>query len=114
MSDDDWQRGMAADYNYDRGERTFFRGTYIPKNTRYGQPGLLELIPRINEFWNTRRRELLNSADEIMDALQQTIPAFDAEPLTETALHTAFESFSQNFDEKAWRIRHQTQISHTA
>ena len=78
----------------------FFAGTYIPKNTRYGQPGLLELIPRINEFWNTRRRELLNSADEIMDALQQTIPAFDAEPLTETALHIAFESFSQNFDEK--------------
>src|SRR4030067_1273937 len=35
----------------------FFAATYIPRETRYGRIGLLELIPRIGELWSTRQAE---------------------------------------------------------
>ena len=29
----------------------FFAGTYIPRETRFGRQGMLELIPSIKEIW---------------------------------------------------------------
>ena len=33
----------------------FFSATYIPKEDRYGQVGLLTLIPRIGELWKNKK-----------------------------------------------------------
>jgi uncharacterized protein YyaL (SSP411 family) len=38
--------------------RPFFATTYVPKNNRGGRPGMLELIPRIEEVWRERRTEV--------------------------------------------------------
>jgi uncharacterized protein YyaL (SSP411 family) len=51
-------------------KRPFFAATYIPKNGRFGQIGLMELIPKIKELWINNREELLGSADRIMDNLR--------------------------------------------
>src|SRR5512139_2641186 len=34
--------------------KPFFAGTYFPKNTRYGQIGMLELLPKIAAIWKTK------------------------------------------------------------
>ena len=39
-------------------KKPFYSATYIPKETRYGRIGMGELIPRINEYWSSRREEL--------------------------------------------------------
>jgi uncharacterized protein YyaL (SSP411 family) len=31
--------------------KPFYAGTYIPKENRFGKPGLLELIPRVKQLW---------------------------------------------------------------
>ena len=50
----------------------FFAGTYIPKETRFGRQGMLEFIPYVREIWSTRNNEVLNSANQITAALQNT------------------------------------------
>ena len=52
-------------------KKPFFAATYIPKNGRYGQAGMMELIPQIIDIWNSKRNELLGSADRIVDCLLQ-------------------------------------------
>ena len=49
----------------------FFAGTYIPKETSYGSMGLLELLPRISELWDTRRADLVSSAQTVAAALSE-------------------------------------------
>ena len=52
-------------------KRPFFAGTYFPKTNRFGQVGMLELLPRITQLWQNRRKDLLDSADKIIAALQE-------------------------------------------
>ncbi|MCK9564870.1 MAG: thioredoxin domain-containing protein [Methanothrix sp.] len=53
-------------------KKPFFAATYIPKTGRYGQAGMTDIIPRIQELWDKNRNELLGSADKIVDYLRQT------------------------------------------
>ena len=36
--------------------RPFFAATYIPKESRWGRPGLVELIPRLRDVWRDPAR----------------------------------------------------------
>ena len=62
-------------------QKPFFAGTYFPKNAKYGQIGLRELLLTVKEKWRTDRAALLTSADEVTLALSRrediTIPKCD-------------------------------------
>jgi len=66
----------------------FFSGTYFPRESRFGRPGMLDLVPRIRELWQTRRDDLLTAANETHDRLQALAEAdrsgrtLDAETLS--------------------------------
>ncbi|MGD8627935.1 MAG: thioredoxin domain-containing protein [bacterium] len=49
----------------------FFAATYIPKENRFGRVGMLELVPRIKEIWQTRRDEVLKTAESVSGALAE-------------------------------------------
>lgn len=51
-------------------QRPFFAGTYFPKTSRYGTPGLKELLEIIADRWKNDRAELLRAADEASAALR--------------------------------------------
>nr|3IRA_A Chain A, Conserved protein [Methanosarcina mazei Go1] len=55
------------------GKKPFFAGTYIPKNTRFNQIGMLELVPRIKEIWEQQHEEVLDSAEKITSTIQEMI-----------------------------------------
>jgi len=50
-------------------KKPFFAGTYFPKESRFGRMGLVELVPRIRETWQTRRGDVVKSAEQIAAAL---------------------------------------------
>jgi uncharacterized protein YyaL (SSP411 family) len=54
-------------------KKPFFAATYIPKKGRYGRPGLLDLIPRIQEAWKYHREEILASAERITGRLEKVM-----------------------------------------
>ena len=82
--------------------RPFFAASYIPKESRYGMTGLVDLIPRINRVWQTRRQELEEAGDRVLRALQDAarIPPADDE-LTGEVLDDAYDTLLWLFDEES-------------
>ncbi|MFQ5868263.1 MAG: thioredoxin domain-containing protein [Candidatus Zixiibacteriota bacterium] len=80
-------------------KKPFFAATYIPRENRLGRMGILALIPRIKELWTTDRDKLLNSADQIAAALQQTSVDSSAGELERSTLKSAYQELGSRFDE---------------
>ena len=78
----------------------FFAGTYVPKETRLGRLGMLEIIPRIKEIWTTRKDEALNSASQITATLQKAASPEPSQELDEAILHVAFDQLRDRFDDE--------------
>ena len=51
--------------------KPFFAGTYFPKTPKYGQVGFIDLISAIQEAWQSDKRALLESAEEIYSLLDR-------------------------------------------
>lgn len=81
-------------------KRPFFAGTYIPKGERFGQPGMLSLIPRIKELWQQRRADVERSAEEIVAALQKTERRDGGETLGAETLGAAVQEMASRYDEE--------------
>ena len=87
-------------------QKPFFVATYIPKESRFQRAGMLDLVPQIQEVWNTRRDEILAFANEITTALQppqmsqlaDLSTADGADLLGTGTLNTAYEQLSSRFD----------------
>jgi hypothetical protein len=78
-------------------KRPFFAATYIPRESKYGRTGMLEIIPKIKSIWQTRRADIISSASEITNALNQPIPG-KTNDLGEDLLHRAYQSLLMSFD----------------
>ncbi|KLK88871.1 thioredoxin [Methanoculleus sediminis] len=80
-------------------KKPFFAASYIPKESRYGMTGLLDLIPRISKVWQNQRQELENAGDQVIQALQGAArtPTEEGEP-GEAVLDEAYNTFFRVFD----------------
>ena len=78
----------------------FFAGTYIPKETRFGNIGMLELIPRVRQLWATRQTEVLESAANLKAALQQNSATTPGKELNEADLTNTYQQLRERFDER--------------
>lgn len=80
--------------------RPFFSGTYFPPESRFGSPGLKELLTAAAGRWKTNKESLLDSAQQMEAYLkEQERTADSAEPEMEMA-HQAFRQFLAGFDKK--------------
>ena len=79
-------------------KKPFFAATYIPKETRYGRVGLLEMLPKVKSLWQTKRADVLSVASEITQLLQRPTIS-NAKDVNEETLHRAYRSFSMSFDQ---------------
>ena len=83
--------------------RPFYAATYLPKHARYGQPGLMEIVPRIRELWDTDREELLTTAGRIATALRNMTLPSDGLPNQDSLeagyrqLHDAYDAVHGGF-----------------
>ncbi len=83
----------------DADKRPFTAGTYFPKQSRYGRIGMVELIPRIQDFWKNQRDSLEASAKDVIEQLQRMEYTPSSE-FTIDILDEAFKEASMLFDEK--------------
>jgi uncharacterized protein YyaL (SSP411 family) len=83
-------------------KKPFFAATYIPRESRFGQIGMKELISRVKELWTSRRNELLESAVKVTEFIQQSEKASlepSARELGASTLNETYFELSQSFDE---------------
>lgn len=80
-------------------KKPFFAATYIPKHGRFGQAGMMELVPRIKDLWKNNRTELQSSADKITGHLRQTQAASaTGKELDAGAFRSAYQGLVSIFD----------------
>jgi hypothetical protein len=79
-------------------KKPFFAATYIPKNSRFGQAGLMELIPKIQDIWTKRRNDVLQSGRQITEAVQPQDRSDMEEDLRSEILDRAFQALAASFD----------------
>ncbi len=79
-------------------KKPFFAGTYLPKQTRFGRMGLMDLVPRITSIWETRREEVLRSAEKIVEALQSMQQPAAGQQTGAAVLKKAFEELRGRYD----------------
>ena len=80
-------------------QKPFFAGTYFPKQGRYGQFGLIELLERVAYLWKNERQELLRAGNEITQAINQNQSGSGQEP-DRAIIETACKQLLRRFDHK--------------
>ena len=81
--------------------KPFFAGTYFPKSSRMGMPGLMDILKQIADMWENNRQKILRASDEITNAIQPrqglntTVNTVNIE-----TLRNGYGQFKKNFDAK--------------
>jgi uncharacterized protein YyaL (SSP411 family) len=80
-------------------KKPFFAATYIPKKTNFGRMGMMELVPRIKDLWEEKKDDLLGSANQVVNALEDVSEYSPGEELDRTILTAAYDQLVASFDE---------------
>ncbi|MEN6374537.1 MAG: thioredoxin domain-containing protein [Smithella sp.] len=75
-----------------------YGATYIPKESRPGLIGMLDLLPRIQEIWKNRREEVLQAANHAVSIIGKMNDVIAAE-LSKKDLTVVFQELDAQFDE---------------
>lgn len=51
-------------------QKPFYAGTYLPKHSRCGHPGLLELLAQVEKLWHIQREKLSRTGEEVLSWLR--------------------------------------------
>jgi uncharacterized protein YyaL (SSP411 family) len=79
-------------------KKPFFSATYIPRETRYGRVGMLDLVPQIKNYWENQRKRLESISENVAHNLGHIKGGDD--DLTLKVLNTAYLLLDDSYDEK--------------
>ncbi len=80
-------------------KKPFFAGTYFPKTSRFGRIGIMDLISRIKQLWNSEKEKVLESANQITFTLNNMTNEAPGEKLNKKTLRKAYEQLRARFDQ---------------
>jgi uncharacterized protein len=79
--------------------KPFFAGSYFPKTSRMGMPGLMDVLNQLAAMWQNDRNRILASGDKIIAAIQPQSGGNLSAPLPDRkTLTKACNQLSQSFD----------------
>lgn len=80
--------------------KPFFAGTYIPKQSRFGRPGLMEICRQVQQLWRDDNQKVLNSADGIAGGLGRAFAFAPGQPPDESVLEEGYRQIETGFDSR--------------
>jgi len=81
--------------------RPFYCATYLPKTSKHGRLGLLELVRRVSELWQNDPEELIRFGDELVGVLERSSQIVNRHSPDTALLTKAFEELRSRFDEQS-------------
>lgn len=78
----------------------FFVASYIPKNSRFGMTGMIDLIPQIMEIWRMRRTDLEMTGTEVKNRMTSIETRASIGELRKEVLDDAYEKLAIEFDDE--------------
>lgn len=79
-------------------KRPFFAATYIPKQSQFGQPGLLEFLPRVQEDWSRSREQIEQSATQLVSHVQNALQATSGPEPDDAVFEQALQELKASHD----------------
>ncbi len=79
-------------------KKPFFTGTYFPKLAKFGQPGLVELLPQIRDVWRERRGEAEDAGAQLVALMSAEESPDDAAGSQEAVVNLGFRQLAEAFD----------------
>ena len=76
----------------------FFAASYIPKDSRFGSSGMLDLIPQISQIWKSQRADLENLGKELRQKIESFEKRTPDNELGKNDIQSAYEKLSLRFD----------------
>jgi uncharacterized protein len=82
-------------------KKPFFVGTYIPKLSRFGRAGMMDLLPQITDLWVFNREEVLAAAENHYILLfNRTLQGEAGEPLALDSIDIAYDELRTRYDDR--------------
>jgi uncharacterized protein YyaL (SSP411 family) len=78
--------------------KPFFAATYLPRSTSAGLPGLLEILPRLEDAWKTQRHDIKQYTEELIEILKQEESAAPSPDPSFLHLDRAYRWLEHEFD----------------
>ncbi|MFC2093060.1 thioredoxin domain-containing protein [Bacteroidota bacterium] len=82
--------------------KPFYGATYIPPKAKYNRSGFEDVVAQINDVWNNKRNEVINSSIKITDYLKDNLnkkrSPDEKTELNENIFDTAFEQIKKAYD----------------
>jgi len=82
-------------------KKPFFAATYIPKKGRFGQAGMMEILPRIKDLWDERRDETRGSAERMLASFQRAYAESEGpgpSDLSSSIIERGYDYLIANYD----------------
>jgi uncharacterized protein len=79
-------------------QHPFFAGTYFPKESSPGRPGIKLILTELHKAWVERREEVVKAAGTNAGLLRETMVGAPGEVPEEALLTAAFEAYVRQFD----------------
>ncbi len=79
-------------------KKPFFAATYLPKHSRYGRTGLIDICRQVKDLWSQQIEKIATSAESIADNLNRAFTFAAAEEPDATVLEQAFKQIKTKFD----------------
>jgi len=79
-------------------KKPFFAATYLPRNTRGGRAGLIDICRQVKKLWVDDHEKITTSAGSIADSLHRAFVFKAADDPDETLFDTAYSQIKSGFD----------------
>ncbi len=85
-------------------KQPFYAATYMPREPRDQTAGIIEILQRIGDTWQSNRQQLLDSGqrltDSLLDLRKDAVGTTEEAPLNEEPLLLAYSKFFEDFDKE--------------
>lgn len=81
-------------------KKPFFAGTYFPKESGFGSIGIKDMILNVHDIWVGNRDEVLNSGDQILNALKDVSKTRSGTEFDINILEKTYDELSKIFDDE--------------
>ncbi|HEY8892289.1 MAG TPA: thioredoxin domain-containing protein [Clostridium sp.] len=83
-------------------KKPFYAGTYFPRDSRRGMPGIKDILNSIAQQWNENKEDIIASSEKIVDHIKNIDTKVNqvelGEEIGEEEIHNAYNSFQSVFD----------------
>lgn len=79
-------------------KRPFYAGTYFPKESKYGRPGLIDILKEVSKLWNEKREDVEKSSEHIHNAVSESLFINKKSEMSKNIIHDAFGELNDMYD----------------